>query len=487
MKEESIVSQFKPVFFYKKNQWINLPDIASDATLLNVLRLQLHCTDVKEGCASGDCGACVVAVADTVDNPQFRAINSCLRFAHSVSGMAIYTAGDLAEMAGGHLHPVQQAMVDQHATQCGFCTPGFVMSLFSLYQNTRGVEQTPEQVKHAISGNLCRCTGYRPIVDAGCTMHLYPKVFASSIPSLPLLEDSAWQEGGYFQPRELTELLSLKAKHPQATLVAGATDVGLVVTQRYQKLPEIIDLTRTQALLAIESSPYVLNLGGAVIVQDAFDAMCQTRPALKAYFERFAGGSIRQSATLAGNIANGSPIGDSMPVLLALDAQLVLTKWHDQRVVRRTVGLHEFYLGYRQTVLDPTEIIEQILIPGTVEGEWCRAYKLSKRQEDDISIVAMAIALCIKGGILESVRIGIGGVAATPVRAYATERTLLQGGWCEQTITLAEQVLQEEFQPLSDLRGSAKYRKLALGNLLRRSWLQYSGQMATFADISQRP
>ena len=494
-----------------------LANVPPDRTLLNVLRDDLHCTAVKEGCASGDCGACTVALAERGDDGRlhWRAINSCIRLAHSVQGMAVFTAADIAG-ADGTLHPAQRAMVECHGSQCGFCTPGFVMSLFVLHRQRGGGHVAPtlpaargslppegaglalarpgggavsrDEALHALSGNLCRCTGYRPILDAAQTMHHWPDVPLDEAALLQKLEllapdgrapeaDSA--ENFYATPRTLAELLALRAAHPRALLAAGTTDVGLWVTKQHQRFAQIIDLTRVAELRRIERAGGMLRIGAAATLVDAFAALAQDRPQLAPFLDRFAGLPVRVSGTLGGNVANGSPIGDSMPLLIALGATLVLASTRGER----SLPIADFYLAYRKTALVPDEVLARIDVPLPTPHEWLRADKISKRLEDDISAVCLAVALQIDGGVIRSARIGAGGVAAVPARAIQTEAALAGKPATQAVFDAAATVLAAEFEPISDMRASSAYRRTVLGNLLRRAWAQSQPGAATLATL----
>ncbi len=478
-----------------------LTDVPPDRTLLALLREDLGLTSVKEGCASGDCGACTVAVADRAPDGtlRWRALNSCIRLAHAAHGCAVWTAEDLTRdpliTRNGALHPVQQALVDAHGTQCGFCTPGFVMSLFVRYQR-RGPDSplthplTREEALQALSGNLCRCTGYRPILDAAQAMTALPPAAVDEAALDALLAEAAREEAdadpasdaaaAYWAPRELRDLLIARARWPQARLVAGTTDAGLWITQQRQRLPQVLDVTRCAALQRIESvrdtdGTQVLRIGAAATLHDAFAALQRHWPTLQGFFERFAGQPIRYGGTLGGNVANGSPIGDSMPLLIALGAAVVLLRWDGSAIAERRLPLEDFYRGYRQTDLAPDEIVgyvEVALGDGSALPDVV-AHKVSKRFEDDISAVCLAVALWRdREGRVAEVRIGAGGVAAVPARARRTEAALRGQPWCAQTVRAAAEVLQAEFEPLSDGRASAEYRRALLGSLLWRTWLQ---------------
>ena len=470
-----------------------LPDVAPDRTLLDVLREDLRCTAVKEGCASGDCGACTVAVAEAEEGGRlhWRAINSCIRLAHSVEGMAVFTAEDIAG-EGGRLHPAQRAMLECHGSQCGFCTPGFVMSLFALHRQRDGAAVSRDEALHALSGNLCRCTGYRPILDAAQTMHHWPDVpldESGLLQQLKLLAqdgrapaaDSA--SNFYATPTTLAELLRLRAAHPQALIAAGTTDVGLWVTKQHRRFGQIIDVTRVTELRRIERGAHSLSIGAAASLTEAFDALAESRPQLKPFFDRFAGLPVRESGTLGGNVANGSPIGDSMPLLIALGATLVLASTRGER----TLPIEDFYLAYRKTALAPDEVLARIEVPQPTPHEWLRADKISKRFEDDISAVCLAVALQVEDGVIHSARIGAGGVAAVPARAIQTEAALAGQSCAEGAFDAAASVLEAEFKPLSDMRASSAYRRAVLGNLLRRGWQQSQPGALALADLTMEP
>lgn len=482
--------------FIHRNAIVELRNVPPDRTLLEVLREDLHCTAVKEGCASGDCGACTVSLAEVVGGDiAYRAINSCIRLAHSIDGMALWTAQDIST-EDGQLHPAQQAMVECHGSQCGFCTPGFVMSLFTLYQQhglplaegTAAPPITRAEIQGAISGNLCRCTGYRPIVDAALTMHHWPAPAlneAEVLEKLNHLSHSAGvlsqnAEAPYLAPRTLVELLNLRAAHPDAQLVAGCTDVGLWITKGHKRYERVLDVTRVAELRRIESDAESLRIGAGVTLHDAFAALQAERPELMHFFERFAGLPVRQSGTLGGNVANGSPIGDSMPLLIALGAQLALASMRGER----TVPIEDFFLGYRKTALASDEVLVRIIVPQRFPGEVLRAYKISKRLEDDISAVCLCIAVRAEDGVIQQVRIGAGGVAAVPARAIKTEKALAGEPFTLATIEAAADVLRGEFDPISDMRASSRYRREVLGNLLLRFFEEIQPDASTaLADL----
>jgi xanthine dehydrogenase small subunit len=383
------------------------------------------------------------------------------------------------DLAQDGLHPVQQALVDSHATQCGFCTPGFVMSLFAMYQQhvLAGQAVTRELAQRELSGNLCRCTGYRPILDAAQRMGQLPpaRVDEAAVRAglAQLRAKGRTAQGAYLQPVTMDELLRLRADHPQAQLVAGCTDVGLWVTKQHREFEQVLDLSRVGELRQARWQGQTLRIGAAVTLEDAFAECVRARPELAHFAARFAGLPVRNSGTLGGNVANGSPIGDSMPLLIALGARLVLASVRGER----EMPVEAFYTGYRKNLLARDEVLAfiDLPLPPVQAGQWLRVYKISKRYDDDISAVCLAVHLQLEGGRVAQVSIGAGGVAATPVRALQTEAALRGQPWTPATLAQAQAVLRNEFQPISDMRASAAYRSQVLGNLLQRFWLQTQG------------
>jgi xanthine dehydrogenase small subunit len=481
----------KPLRFFRRGAIVTLPAIDTTRTLLEVLREDLHCTGTKEGCGEGDCGACTVVVAEADgDHLKYSAINSCIRLAHSIDGMAVWTVEDLKTSDGG-LHPAQQAMVDCHGSQCGFCTPGFVMSLFGLYQNTacKGEAISREDAQAALSGNLCRCTGYRPILEAAQAMQALPRVqvdeaeVLSNVKRITHIPRGLEADSSYIIPRTLAELLAQRARFPQAQLVAGCTDVGLWVTKMHVQFAQVLDLTQVAELRRVEHYPHHIAIGAAVTLTDAFAALVADRPQLAEFAHRFAGLPVRNSGTLGGNVANGSPIGDSMPLLIALGASVVLMRQSGKRQAHRELALEDLYTGYRQNVMAKDEVLAWIKVPKAVAGETSRIYKISKRFEDDISAVCLGLSLHIVNGRVRKASIGAGGVAATPARARNTEAALTGQPWTQATIDQAMAVLRQEFTPISDMRATGTYRSTVLANLLQRFWLESQGIALT--DLRQ--
>ena len=472
-------AQTKPIRFIKGGVLHTLHDIPPDRTLLDVLREDLHQTGTKEGCGEGDCGACTVVVGSLhAGKVQTRAVNSCIKMAHSIDGMALWTVEDVAA-SDGHLHPAQEAMVQCHGSQCGFCTPGFVMSMVALYEQAGDKPITRATAQHALSGNLCRCTGYRPIVEAACKMQSLPTARLDSKALRKQLKElagtaPAQKPSTYWAPDRLKELLALRKAHPDAQLVAGSTDVGLWVTKQHRQFERMLDTTRVAELRQVDRYRHHIAIGAAVNLQDAFAALVKDRPQLQSFADRFAGLPVRNAATLGGNVANGSPIGDSMPLLIALGSNVVLVSGRGYR----EMPLESLYTGYRQNCMAADEVLGWIKVPRPQRGEFSRVYKISKRTEDDISAVCLALQLRIQKNVLTHASIGAGGVAATPARARATESALVGQPWAEATVRAAMAVLRQEFQPISDMRASGVYRSEVLGNLLWRFWLESQGTPA---------
>lgn len=466
--------------FLHRGEIVSLRNVPPSRTVLELLRQDLHRSATKEGCNEGDCGACTVVLGQAHgDRIQYHAVNSCIRLAHSIHGLALWTADDLVS-ADARLHPVQQALVQSHASQCGFCTPGFVMSLFGLYQNhvCQGEPVTRELAQQALSGNLCRCTGYRPILEAAQQMAQLPPVRVDETQLLQKLKRIAPQsatmqaDACYLAPPTLAALLRERAAHPEAQLVAGCTDVGLWVNKLHWQFGKVLDLSRVQELQRIEDYPQHIAIGAAVTLSDAFATLVKDRPQLHAFAARFAGLPVRNAGTLGGNVANGSPIGDSMPLLIALGANVVLMSERGHR----ELALEQLYTGYRKNVIAADEVLAWIKVPKAVAGEFSRIYKISKRFEDDISAVCLGLSLHLVEGQVARASIGVGGMAATPMRATRTEAALSGQAWTLASVQQAMTTLRGEFQPLSDLRASSSYRVLVLGNLLMRFWLESQGQ-----------
>jgi xanthine dehydrogenase small subunit len=477
--DANIDAQTDTIRFVLDGKVIELDNVDPTRTVLQFLREDLRRTGTKEGCAEGDCGACTVVLAEldrNGDDVNLKAVNSCIQFLPTLDGKELITVESLGDR--GNLHPVQQAMVDSHGSQCGFCTPGFVMSLYALYETTE--EPTRRAVDDALAGNLCRCTGYRPIVEAAQNMHRLRSSSKSGhnaelLKSLQHEETLNTTQSGrsFLAPTSADELARLMAANPDATLLAGGTDVGLWVTKQHRELKTVIYTGRVAELKKTAVNSKHIEIGAAVTLSDAMTVIVEHFPDLEELFVRFASPPIRNAGTLGGNIANGSPIGDSMPALMVAGASLVLCRGRS----RREVALEDFYLAYQQNDLRPNEFIETIRIPLPEVDAVLRSHKLSKRFDQDISAVCSAYRLQLDGERVASFRMACGGMAATIKRATNCEAAVVGQQWNEATIASASQALADDFEPISDMRASAAYRLRAAQNLLRRFYLETRGEL----------
>ncbi len=482
------------VRFVLDGELVELDDVDPTRTVLQFLREDLRRTGTKEGCAEGDCGACTVVVAEVLRDgaePRLSAINSCIQFLPTLDGKELITVESLAA-PGAEPHPVQRALVEQHGSQCGFCTPGFVMSLFALYKTNP--KPSRRDIDDALAGNLCRCTGYRPIIAAALDMYriagatddwLRQPAGAGAAPtrrverlrsvaghgSLALNHDGR----RFFAPQSSDELAGLLVQYPEATLLAGGTDVGLWVTKQHRRLDVVIYTGCVAELRQIRETPTHVEIGAAVTLTEAVPVILKQYPLLDELFLRFASPPIRNAATLGGNIANGSPIGDSMPALMAAGATIVLRRGPD----RREVLLEDFYIDYQVNDLKSGEFVETVRLPAATDGVVLQSYKVSKRFDQDISAVCTAYRLELDGERVASMRIACGGLAATITRAEHCERALNGQVWNEASIDAAILALAKDFSPITDMRASRDYRLRLCQNLLRRFYLETRGDRGT--------
>jgi xanthine dehydrogenase small subunit len=462
-------------------------------TVLQYLRQSARLTGTKEGCAEGDCGACTVALAELAPDGKtvnYRAVNACIQFLPALHGKALITVEGIGHGKGSP-HPVQQAMVDQHGSQCGFCTPGFVMSLYALHQAPRAEKPLGKpEIDQALAGNLCRCTGYRPIVDAARNALTLPRDTAfeqrlreqlQSLKPESLVIDGP--DGRWFTPRTEAELAKCLAAHPDARIIAGTTDVGLWSTKQLRVLPKLVYLGDIATLRQITQGRNGLEIGAAVTWTEAMPVLIKTYPDMRELLERFASPPVRNAATVGGNIANGSPIGDSMPAFIALDGEVVLKSVQGTRVM----PLDEFYLGYQKNTLAPGEYLAALRLPAVPANLHFRTYKLSKRFDQDISAVAMAIAIQVENGRIEQARIAYGGMAAIPQRARHAEVALIGSTLAAPALATARAALEQDFAPIADMRASVAYRKLTSKNLLNRFFLEIGErkQAVRLADLEE--
>lgn len=452
-------------------------DLDPNMTVLNYLREKCSKTGTKEGCASGDCGACTVVVGELVgEDIRYRTLNSCLTFVSALHGKQLITVEDLKHEA--RLHPVQQAMADCHGSQCGFCTPGFVMSLFALDKNSPQYSQ-PKTLE-ALAGNLCRCTGYRPIIAAAeqaAEQHRPDHFDAGKAETIKQLKSIASKTIAELNdgtkrsliPQTVAELAEAYEANPDARLLAGGTDLALEVTQFHRTLETLIYVGGIKEMQGVEAFDDRIELGAAAALTDCYQALADEFPDFGELLHRFASLQIRNQGTLGGNIGNASPIGDTPPLLIALGASLVLRKGKQQR----TVLLEDFFLDYKKTDRQPGEFIEKIIVPRLGDYEF-RAYKISKRLDDDISAVCAAIAIRLDPatGAVSDARIAFGGMAAIPKRAAACEQALVGSVWNDATLEQACTALAQDFTPLSDFRASREYRLSTAQNLLHKYFLE---------------
>jgi xanthine dehydrogenase small subunit len=447
-------------------------------TVLAYLREERRLPGTKEGCAEGDCGACTVVVAALRgDGVELKTVNACIQFVPTLDGKAVFTVESLRGKDGA-LHPAQRAMVDCHGSQCGFCTPGFVMSLWDTYLRhaERGTRPTDRELRTAIAGNLCRCTGYRPILEAGQRMFEPPlagfdrAALRDALLTLKREQPLQYEVGGrrFFAPHTLDGLAALRAAHPDAILLAGSTDVGLWVTKQLRELPAIIYLGAVEVLQTIGMAGNAIRIGAGVSLNDSHGALLAHYPQLREMWERFASPPIRNVGTLGGNVANGSPIGDSMPWLIALGARVVLRSVQGER----SLSLEELYVAYMRKAMESDEFVAAIEVPLPAPGLHFRTYKVSKRYDSDISAVCAAFALHLEGDRIARARVAFGGMAATPKRAAQAEAALIGSVWNEATARAAADALARDYAPITDMRASREYRMQTAQNLMQRFFLE---------------
>ncbi|CAN5371620.1 xanthine dehydrogenase small subunit [soil metagenome] len=469
--------------FIRKGRLIELVDVAPATLLLDYLRETEGAIGTKEGCGEGDCGACTVAIGRMRGGKlTYEPVNSCIQLLGQIDGCEVVTVEDLAE-ADGTLHPIQLAMVESHATQCGFCTPGFVMALFALYQSTEGKVERGE-IDDAIAGNLCRCTGYRPIADAAAAACARPRAdrFRTAAGDmtgvLTFLADNedvfVGDEKRFFAaPATLDALADLYARNPDATIVAGATDVGLWITKQLRDISKIIHVGKVQDFDIVEDNGHELIIGAGATYAQAEPHLKRLDPDLGELLRRLGSKQVRASGTLGGNVANGSPIGDTPPALIALDATVHLRKGKQARAM----PIESFFVAYGKQAREPGELVTAVSIPHLAPDHVFRCFKVTKRFDQDISSVMGAFRFRIgPDGTVEDARIAYGGMAATPKRARTAEMALTatqirdSKAWAR-----AFAALREDFTPIDDHRASARYRVETAHALLGKALIEAAG------------
>ncbi|MHA6266914.1 xanthine dehydrogenase small subunit [Aliiroseovarius sp. CAU 1755] len=472
--------------FVLNDRDVTLDTVSASDTLLDFLRIDRRLTGTKEGCAEGDCGACTVLVGRLQNGVlRYEPVNACIRLTASLDACHVVSVEYLSG-PNGKLHPVQQAMVDHHGSQCGFCTPGFVMSLYALWMGNPEPSET--EIETALQGNLCRCTGYEPIIKAAkaVTAHGSPADDALTLEraamtaKLAQLRDGKRVEvssGGSrcILPASVDDLAEVLLETPDATIIAGATDVGLWVTKFLRDISPVVFLSHLDELRQLDVTEDEIKIGAGVSYTDSRTAMSDDYPHLAAFWDRIAGWQIRSMGSIGGNIANGSPIGDTPPVLIALGASITLRKGG----VRRTIPIEDFFIDYGKQDISKGEFLESISVPRPAKDTIHAAYKISKRRDEDISSVCAAFNVTVEGGTITAARIAFGGMAATPKRAAHAEAALVGAAWSEAALIAAAQRLGDDFSPLSDWRASSDYRLQVSKNLFRKFWLDQQSDTAT--------
>ena len=513
--------------FSINNQAVELEHCAPNLTILDYLRTKLGKTGTKEGCATGDCGACTILVGQYgahASSPnqqtqqksswQYQAMNSCLLLVGNAHGKHIITVEALTTGLQPELvdlHPVQRALVECHGSQCGFCTPGIVMSLLALYLN-HSTYPGQQAVIHALGGNLCRCTGYRPILAAAEQMYHYPRPASfiaeqaaltalspnnnysnsdglnnseSNSKPEPFLQDG---DKRFYLPQSLAALTALKAQYPQAQLVAGATDYAIELSQQLKQPQQLISVSQARELTELTITEQALEIGAALPYQQFVDSFCQQYPEAKELFERLGSEQVRSAGTLGGSLANASPIGDPAPLLIALNATIELASSQGNR----TVAVADFFTGYRQTILAEDEVISRVIVPKRSANLKLACHKVSKRLEDDISTVCLVLAIEHSPtvgkvpGVITKARCALGGMAATPIRSHKIEQQLLGAHFTSASFAKAGQNLEQELAPMSDVRASADYRLTVTKNLLQRIGLVFCQAIEVVCEPSPK-
>ena len=462
------------VKFIYKNKIVEINNPDSNETILNYVRTKLKKTGTKEGCAEGGCGACTVVLGELIENNiTYKAINSCIAFVPSLEGKQLILVEDL--ISKDELHPVQKAMVNYHGSQCGFCTPGFVMSLFAMYKNYSSYKE--DIIKDSIQGNLCRCTGYRPIIDAAkslnkenkfdhfsknkkITLSLLRKIKQRNI---TIINDNK----KYFAPKSVDELKKILRQEPNSKLLSGGTDVSLIVTKERKDLNSLIYMNSINELNYIKENNSYIEVGATTPLINFESFITKYFPDFSQILKRYGSVQIRNVCTIAGNIATASPIGDTLPLLLALDSQIVIKDKNKTQIL----PLNGFFISYRKTKLKKGQFIHSIRIP-LLKKNIFKAYKISKRIDDDISSVCASFNIEINNNKIKKIKVAYGGMSNIPKRAVNCEKILLNSFLSNKTINKAKKFLEKDFKPITDARASNKYRMEVAKNLLEKCFLE---------------
>ena len=467
--------------FLLNNELITINDVNTNTTVLEYLRNYKNLKGTKEGCASGDCGACTAVIAEVKNNTlKYKSINTCITLLYSLHSKQLLT---VEYIESKYLHPVQQSMVDNDGAQCGFCTPGFIMSMHAMYKNK--IRPTESNINRYLSGNLCRCTGYRPIKEALKNLKKYKNLESDTLKVIRKLKKIKLNdivignnETKFFIHQNLKSFKKdfIKSKNP--SLLVGGTDISLDITKKRKNLNEIFYLGQNKDLNYVKVRNDNLHIGAATPINDILESLKKYYHEFYEMFERYGSEQIRNVASLGGNIGSASPIGDSLPILISLNAILVL-----DGLKSRKIKMDNYFISYRQTKLRKNEFIKEIIIPLKSKNNIIKCYKISKRIDDDISSVFMAINAEIKKDTFKSIKIVCGGMAAIPKIAKATEKYLKNKKINLENINKAKLIISKEFSPQSDVRGSKNYRTKIVANLLDRFWNEYNNKRVTVYDF----